>query len=235
MDKFINIQLTTNTLHEYVVRTLLFKSLKNNINEFKGNLLDVGCGEMPYKSYIIEYNTNITSYTGIDLPSNELRDTQTADKIWDGKTIPFDSNSFDTILCTEVLEHCFEPDIILAEIYRVLKKNGVAYFTIPFVYPLHEVPYDAYRYTPYGLEYRFKKAQFNNIKIIPLGGWEASIAQIIGLWYFKRRFKIIKASFTIFLLKSLIKFLLKKDVPPIQYTNNELMPGFAILAKKQTD
>ncbi|MEM2045964.1 MAG: class I SAM-dependent methyltransferase [Thermoproteota archaeon] len=46
---------------------------------------------------------------------------------------PFSNNSFDVALCFEVLEHLFQPDIVLREIYRVLKPGGVALITVPNV------------------------------------------------------------------------------------------------------
>lgn len=230
-NKFIDIKLNKDNILEYVVRTLLFNSLKKNIHYFGGSLLDVGCGEMPYKQYILE-NSNVSVYHGIDLPSNDIRDTKIADYTWDGTKLPFDDATYDTILCTEVLEHCFEPDILLQEVYRVLKVGGVAYFTTPFVYPIHEAPFDSQRFTPFGLEYRFKKANFKNIKIYPLGGWETAMAQLLALWYTKRRFKIFKHRITIWLIMRCISFLCKKDKASENYGNNDLALGYSSIIQK---
>ena len=65
--------------------------------------------------------------------------------------MPIKDNSYNTIIATEVLEHCFEPEILLKEIYRVLKPGGLLFFTVPFVWNFHETPYDAYHYTPFAL------------------------------------------------------------------------------------
>ena len=231
-NKFVEIELNNNTIPEYIVRTLLFTSLKKKVHLFSGNILDVGCGEMPYKTYILDANKNVISYLGIDLPSNEIRDTQIADKVWDGKIIPFEDNSFETVICTEVLEHCFDPETILSEVYRVLKKGGVAYFTTPFAYPIHEAPFDAYRYTPYGLRYLFNKIQFREIQIEALGGWESSMAQLIALWYTKRKYKLIKHRISLFVVKKILSFLLKRDEPLTVLGDNEISLGFSTIVKK---
>lgn len=41
------------------------------------------------------------------------------------------AGSFDRIICTEVLEHTIDPDVILAEIARLLRPDGVAVITVP--------------------------------------------------------------------------------------------------------
>lgn len=230
-NKFIDIELNKNNIQEYVVRTLLFKSLKKNIDVLHGTLLDVGCGEMPYKEYILE-NSKVSTYHGIDLPSNTIRDTKVSDFTWDGITLPFPNETYETILCTEVLEHCFEPDILLKEVYRVLKPGGNAYFTSPFVYPIHEAPYDSQRFTPFGLDYRFKKAKFSEVKIFPLGGWETTLAQLLALWYTKRRFKIIKHRLTEFIVIKAISFLCRRDKFTETYDNNDIALGYTSIIKK---
>jgi len=66
-----------------------------------------------------------------------------------GVTIPVDNASIDCVIATEILEHCSFPDIIIKEICRVLKPQGKLVFTTPFLWPLHEIPDDAFRYTPF--------------------------------------------------------------------------------------
>lgn len=46
--------------------------------------------------------------------------------------IPFDENSFDLIISTEVFEHIPDPYKAFSEIYRVLKKGGSHIFTVPY-------------------------------------------------------------------------------------------------------
>jgi SAM-dependent methyltransferase len=73
------------------------------------------------------------------------------DAVFDAHHLPFPSASFDVILCTEVLEHCLQPQSVIDEFYRVLKPNGVLLLTTRFIFPLHDAPHDYFRFTRYGL------------------------------------------------------------------------------------
>lgn len=123
---------------------------------------------------------------GLDIESAQVYDQKVKpDSTWDGITMPFGNDLFNCSIATEVLEHCPKPEVILSEIYRVLKPDGVFFFTVPFLWNLHEVPHDEYRYTPFALERLLKEAGFIDIQIYPTGGWHASMALMIGL-YVKR-------------------------------------------------
>lgn len=69
----------------------------------------------------------------------------------DGQRLPIASNSFDTLLLLDVLEHLPLPELCLSEAYRVLKPEGKLIIQVPFLYPLHDVPLDFQRWTLYGL------------------------------------------------------------------------------------
>lgn len=84
--------------------------------------------------------------------------------------IPSPDGSFDTVLCTAVLEHLEEPEKALRECHRVLKPRGVAIYTVPFIWHLHEEPRDFYRFSKYGLMYLFEKASFEIIELKALSG-----------------------------------------------------------------
>jgi len=55
--------------------------------------------------------------------------------------------SIDVINATELFEHVENPEKGLRECYRVLKKEGVMIFSVPFLYPIHSDPYDFQRWT----------------------------------------------------------------------------------------
>lgn len=95
--------------------------------------------------------------------------------------MPFEDNSFDSMMATEVLEHCPDPLLIVQEMKRVLKPGGVLFFTVPFLWNLHEVPHDHYRYTPFALERIFRNCGMQ-LELHAHGGWNTSMAQMIGMW-----------------------------------------------------
>lgn len=65
------------------------------------------------------------------------------------EALPFRDHSFDTVICSEVLEHVRDPRVVLAEIARVTKSNGRLLATVPFLYHIHACPYDYGRYTDF--------------------------------------------------------------------------------------
>jgi hypothetical protein len=85
---FIDIQLNQNTLLVYSVRKYLQKALDDNIDKFKGVLVDLGCGEMPYRQYILDKNIKISKYIGVDVDFNKVHQSIKPDLVWNGKKIP---------------------------------------------------------------------------------------------------------------------------------------------------
>ena len=123
-------------------RKILATSIKAN-----SHWLDVGCGLKPFAS-----SFDHAYYTGIDIEvSGRSDDMKVPDKFFDGINIPYDDNVFDGVLCTQVLEHVENLDLLLAECNRVIKVGGRFVVSVPFLYREHEQPYDFRRFTSYGL------------------------------------------------------------------------------------
>jgi predicted TPR repeat methyltransferase len=240
--EFIDIKLSRHTTLLYVVRTLLHKSLNKNLHLFKGTLVDLGCGEMPYKQYILDHTDKVTEYIGIDIPSQDQHEQYRKvkpDYIWDGKKIPLENESADTFIATELFEHVNNIDEILGEIKRVLKNDGLLYFTVPFLWTLHLVPNDYYRYTPYSLKEKLTQAGFKNIHIGITGGRSAALAQMISIWAATIKWEIRgikKIMFTLFeivVLHPIIRLLLWKDNQRTSddYSEGTMPTGFYGYAK----
>ena len=230
---FLNIQLKADSMGTYMPRTTLLNAIKTSLNVFKGVLLDVGCGIMPYKEIILENNDKVEKYIGLDLQCSTIHNTDIADLHWDAKTIPLQNETVDSAMATEVLEHSFYPHETLSEIFRVLKKDGVFFFTVPFIWPLHEVPYDAYRYTPFSLKILLENAGFEKIEIKSLGGWHASFAQMLGLWVTESPLKKYQKKLAFKFAKKLIPYLLKHDVPDNNFGHHAMMTGLYGTAVKK--
>jgi SAM-dependent methyltransferase len=232
-DNFTNISLSTETLDIYYVRRSILKAIEKTMPEFNGELLDIGCGKMPYKDYILK-NSTVHNYVGLDIEAAIIYDeTIRPDLIWDGITMPCDTNSFDCALGTEVLEHCPYPDIVLSEVYRVLKPGGVFIFTVPFLWNLHEVPNDEYRYTPFSLGRHLHEVGFTSIELFPTGGWHASLAQMLGLWVMRAPISIRGRQILRKVLKPLISYLIKIDeTTKIDFTEGQMITGMYGIAKK---
>lgn len=153
--------------HNWILYDIGDKWLFDLKEFYKGNLYDLGCGEMPYKDWLLNC---VDSYTGVDWGStlHELKADVLADL---NKPLPIESEVADTVLSLSVMEHLCEPQVFLNEAYRILKPNGTMVLQVPFMWWVHEAPYDFYRYTSYGLHYMFEKAGFKAIEIYPTTGF----------------------------------------------------------------
>lgn len=174
-----------NRLDVFFARRAIVGALKEQLPKFHGTLLDVGCGEMPYKPILLAPPSRVTKYIGLDLKDGEYSHFGPFDLEWDGQHIPVPNNSIDCAIATEVLEQCSQPEVVMSEVARVLKTGGRFFFTVPFLWPIHS-PFDQYRFTPYALTRQLGDAGFMDVDIRILGGWDASIAQMIALWVRRR-------------------------------------------------
>ncbi len=133
--------------------SLLDAQLKLIAPRAHGKLLDVGCGEKPYEAIFLPF---VTSYIGVEHEATFGHTTASTrskpDVLYDGKRLPFDDESFDTVLNVQVLEHTSRPQELLEEMARVLKQDGTLILNAPFCFRLHEEPHDFFRYTPHGLK-----------------------------------------------------------------------------------
>lgn len=157
-------------------------SIANAILSFSKSLphgkrvLDVGCGLRPYEDFFSH-----TSYIGIDVESSGRANSgKRVDYFFDGINIPLTSNSFDAVICTEVLEHAINPDALLIEINRVLKPGGKLFLTVPFMWGLHELPYDFRRYTSVGIQSIIEKSNFRVLNFSKLTTGVSAIKMLIS-------------------------------------------------------
>lgn len=134
-------------------------------------ILDVGCGSKPY-----QYLAPSVDWFGIDIIKGPNVDL-VIDK---SSKWALDDNTFDAILCTEVLEHAVNPELVIDEIWRVLKPNGIALITSPFVYGVHGEPSDFRRYTQFGLVKAADK--FQVLEFGMLGGIGSAIGVCFNSW-----------------------------------------------------
>lgn len=109
-------------------------------------ILDVGCGLKPYQPYF----RNVDMYIGIDkaiLTENLKANDVSA--VAEG--IPFRDDSFNIVVCTQVLEHMTFPEKGLKEMHRVVKTKGKLIISTHGIWVEgHETP-DLWRWTAEGL------------------------------------------------------------------------------------
>jgi SAM-dependent methyltransferase len=131
----------------HLARRSLWRAMERSAPALKGSLLDVGCGTRPYRSLF-----RVDRYVGLEIDTPMARQRGIADAFYEGTHFPFADGEFGSVLCNQVLEHVFNPDVFLGEIRRVLQPGGRMLLTVPFVWDEHEQPYDYARYSSFGLK-----------------------------------------------------------------------------------
>lgn len=130
----------------------------------RGRLLDVGAGRLVHKAML---SCLAESYIGLDKTKTHPKIDLLADLI---KGLPFKDESFDTIFCSQVLEHLSDPRLALGEISRVLKKGGYLILSVPHLSYIHGAPEDFFRFTCYGIRVLMEWAGLSVIEIEDCGG-----------------------------------------------------------------
>jgi SAM-dependent methyltransferase len=146
--------------------------LRPRMAQMQGSVLDVGCGEMPFREYLPAQ----VRYLGLDVAeavSFGMRDHPDI-VMFDGVSIPFPDESWDGIICTEVLEHTLEPEALIAEMLRVLRPGGTILITVPFSARVHHAPLDYQRFTRFRLARML--AGFDSVEVLERGNDLAVIA-----------------------------------------------------------
>lgn len=192
-----------------------------------GKVLNVGAGKAG--GNYLDFFPNQVS---VDVDKNRQPDV-----IGDIRSLPFDEGSFDTIICTEVLEHVPEPEKAVNELYRVLSKNGKLVLTTRFVYPLHDAPHDYYRYTKYSLRRLFK--DWTDVSITPESKSFSTIAILLQRICFQSSLRFGKATkFVLFVIASVVvklDFLIVSEYGDIKKSSPEteiMSTGYYVVAKK---
>jgi len=122
-------------------------------------ILDLGCGDKPY------YHKSIKG----DIFSTDIRYTKNTKIICDAMSLPLKKSKFDGVMCISSLYYYKNPFDAIKQISYVLKKNGKLVLITPFIYPIHDVPIDKYRFTKYGLR-EILKNEFEIKEIKAVGG-----------------------------------------------------------------
>ena len=97
----------------------------------------------------------------------------------DAANLPFLEDSFDVVVCSEVLEHVMDPVPVLAEISRVLRRGGEGLITCPFMFRVHGDPDDFARYTPGYWSHVLSRAGFSSVTIVSQGRFYSVIVDFL--------------------------------------------------------
>jgi SAM-dependent methyltransferase len=170
----------------FIAKYYILKDIKSTLDSysFLGSLLDIGCGEKPYKSLF----KNITEYIGIDFKNYSINKDFTggvpeaffADDYLDTFVLPYKDQSFDNVVAFQVLEHHKNPTKMISEAVRILKPGGYILMTVPFLAGIHEEPYDYQRITRYGFNELFSKNNCEIVEIKQQGSVFSTISMLLN-------------------------------------------------------
>lgn len=135
---------------------------------------------MPYRHLF----TKASSYLGLDLEASS-HGLSKPDATFDGTTIPFEDNRFDSVVSFEVIDDLSHPAVQLAEIHRVLKPGGALLVTTSFVWELHEEPHDIARYTDHGLRTLLEDSGFEIEMLHKEGHYTRTIGQLQAMYCYQ--------------------------------------------------
>lgn len=153
--------------HNWLIYDIGDEFLARFKEKYRGRLYDLGCGEMPFRDWFLRH---ADTYVGVDWSGtlHELKANVVADL---NEPLPIESEMADTVISLSVMEHLREPQVMLGEAFRILKPAGALVLQVPFMWWVHEAPFDYYRYTRHGLKYLLEKAGFIDVTVYPQTGF----------------------------------------------------------------
>ncbi len=168
-----------------ITRSLIDHHVRTAIQErtIRGRILNIGGGTRTYESDIGGIDGNRLFVT--DWPGSPTRNN--VNVFCDAHWLPFAAGDFDSVLCTEVLEHLREPRRAMSEIYRVLRPDGSLLLTTPFQYQAHQRPFDFFRFTYDGLELLAREAGFGDVSVLRRGESLAASLNSLKVWGRQRK------------------------------------------------
>jgi SAM-dependent methyltransferase len=134
-----------------------------------GQVLDVGAQYCPYYPL---FRGKCDSYSSLDIVPGAI-----VDIVCNAEEMPIEDGSYDLVLCTQVLEHCSNPQRIVNECRRVLRDRGTLIVTVPSIYPVHGHPADNWRFMPDGL--RLLLRDFSEVEVLGELDFAESLASVV--------------------------------------------------------
>ena len=172
----------------------------------RGKVLDFGCGSMEYKGLF----DNAKEYCGLDIEGAQDNGFYAEGvTYYDGKHIPFEDSTFDSVLSVEVFEHVEYLEQIFEELNRIMKIGGHMLFTVPMNFPCHLEPYDFRRFTKWGIKKMLEEHGFEIKEIKGSTTFQNTVRRLEILeWAQRRNYDFV---YKLKVLRNNIGFILKND------------------------
>ena len=190
-------------------------------------------GPFPKNAIVLDVGGRIQPYRvllpGIRYLAIDLQVTPLVDVVANAERIPFCKQEFDLVLCTQMLEYVPDPDLVLSEIYRVLKPGGRLLLSVPTVFP-RDADEDRWRFLPAGI--RQLLSAFSEVEIVPEGSSIAGFFRTINLYlHLFARYPAMQRAlrYTVIPVLNLVGLGLEKMV---RSGNDAFAVNYSVLARK---
>jgi len=210
-------------------------------------ILDAGAGELKYKKYCGHLNyisQDFGQYSGEgDGRGLQMKswDNSKLDIVSDITAMPVENNSFDVVMCVEVLEHVSEPIRAIKEFSRVLKPGGTLILTAPFCSLTHFAPY--FFYTGYSKYWYEKFLKENGLEIVEMdyngNFFDYLIQELKRSFFIVKKYSKLKTAFRVLvgllaMTPIAITLLFLKLMSVFNSSSEEVLTfGLSIIAKKK--
>jgi ubiquinone/menaquinone biosynthesis C-methylase UbiE len=167
----------TRKLPELPVRLPLTKEIVRYLipKYATGDVLDIGAGTAKYKSFILEH---VKSYKASDVEGGP-----NIDLVEDALNLSHADESFNTVISFQTLEHLPDPNRMVSELRRVLKKGGNCIVTVPFFMAEHSCPEDYRRFSRKGARDLFEHAGFTIVELNGYGSTYSVLAEFLKFYF----------------------------------------------------
>lgn len=192
----------------------------------RGRVLDAGAGRQAYRGLI---EPRAEAYESLDVEDVDGR----TDHVGDLQAIPLPDDTYDTVVCTQVIQHVPDPGLAVREMARVLRPGGKLVLSAPHLVWLHNEPHDYFRFTVHGLRRLFETAGLRPLRIEPVGGlvcflaYAPSTLLLAALWPVRPLFRAALLANRLFIRAALLadRLLGARQLYPTNYV---------VLAEKPT-
>lgn len=133
-------------------------------------LLDAGAGDQRYRRLFPHCRYESTDFEQV------AKKYAPSTYVCDLTAIPVADDRFDAVVFTQVMEHLPDPIAAVRELARVTRPGGRLFFSGPMFYEEHEVPFDFYRYTSFGVRHVLETAGWAEVEVSPLDGFLSVVA-----------------------------------------------------------
>jgi SAM-dependent methyltransferase len=134
--------------------------------------LDLGSDKSPYRAEL--------AARGYEVRTLDITLDGGADYAGTAEATGLPDNTFDLVLCTQVIEHCMNPWAAVREIQRILRPGGHLIVSAPHVWFYHPHPTDHWRYTQEGLVHLCREAGLEPLTLLAQGGSVLTLVQVLN-------------------------------------------------------